>query len=698
MKNQMKFGPIGFDSALGREWLLTNRLGSYASTSLLDCHTRKYHGLLVAALAEPAGHFVLLSKLEASLSTEAGQWTDLATNQYPGAVHPQGFQHQESFEALPIPETIWRVGEVLLKRQLILCSEKNSLIVRFQLHEGPGEVSLRLSPLLAFRDRHTLSRENAFFHKDVGEKSGVWRMKPYAGLPELSFTFEGASRETRFQSEPHWKRDVEYREEASRGLDFREDLFCPGNFEALIKKGQPFFAEIGVGMNLPVGADRLKKDWKNESEKVLGEWERFASEPETSLGILKYTAGSFFVRPRKRLSIVAGYHWFGQWGRDAMIALPGLAFYSGRTEAGIEVLKTFAAAMKNGLIPNYFGSGDDDHAYNSVDASLWFFFALSEYWDRGEGSSKEKVKVFEDFFLKPMKEILSAFQEGRATNVFPHANGLIAIGSEHTQLTWMDAQVHGKPVTPRHGMAVEINALYHHGLAFTQEIMALTGESFPKTWSDTMEKIRASFEGVYTDGRFSFLADTVNEHGKDFSIRPNQVFAVSLRHSPLTYSASGKKWMAQIVETAAKHLATPYGMRTLSPESPWYRPRYNGTVESRDSAYHQGTVWAWLAGSYVEASLRVSGKREKTAHELREYFHPLFETHLSDYGVGSVAEIFDAEAPHFPKGTISQAWSVAEVIRAKMLIDEALTSVHAEDQTTGKRSLNVTIRSGGKSK
>lgn len=694
----MKFAPIRFDTALGREWLLTNCLGSYASSSLLDCHTRKYHGLLVAALSEPPGHFVLLSQLEAALSTDGGSWTDLATNQYPGAIHPRGFQHQESFDALPIPETAWRVEETLLKRELILCSERNALLVRYQLHEGPSEIKLRLAPLLAFRDRHTTTKENHFFRGNAEEHSGVWRMRPYAGMPEISFAFEGGAGGMRFHAEPHWRRDLEYREEINRGLDAREDLFCPGSFETTLKKGQPLFVEINVGETNAQGPGTLPLIWKTESEKIRAEWETYASEGDSSLGILKYTAGSFFVRPQKKLSIVAGYHWFGQWGRDAMIALPGLAFYSGRTEAGTEVLKTFTAAMKHGLIPNYFGSGENDHAYNSVDASLWFFFALSEYWDRGEGSTKTKLEVFKKYFLAPMKEILSAFQEGRATNVFPQASGLIAVGSEATQLTWMDAQVRGKPVTPRHGLAVEINALYHHGLTFTQEIMGLAGDSFPAAWTATVNGIRASFETTYTDKKFSFLADTVNEHGKDFSIRPNQLFAVSLRHSPLAYTPSGKSWMNQIVETAARHLATPYGLRTLSPESPWYRLHYGGDSESRDSAYHQGTVWAWLTGSYVEAALRVAEDPKKKARELLDYFQPLFETHIGEYGVGSIAEIFDAEAPHTPKGTISQAWSVAEVIRSKTLLAEALASPQTIKKSVSKKPSNVTIQSEAKSK
>jgi predicted glycogen debranching enzyme len=345
-----------------------------------------------------------------------------------------------------------------------------------------------------------------------------------------------------------------------------------------------------------------------------------------------------------------------------MIALPGLTLYSGREALALEILKTFADARRDGLIPNYLNA-DGHHAYNSVDASLWFFMAAQEYLARTGDHAGVKKHLFE-----AMSDILTAFLSGRAPQVRCRESGLLWVGNPETQLTWMDACVHGRPVTPRHGMAVELNALWYNALQFFLEFCGEAKLAAPPGLGDCALRAKQSFWKTLTAEPWPWLADTVNEHGPDTSLRPNQIFAVSLPHSPLT-----REQQILVVEAVAAHLVTPVGLRTLAPGDPRYLGRYEGDGASRDRAYHQGTVWPWLVGAYVAARLRTAPDRPAAALELSRTFAPLFGAARTEYGVGGIAEIYDGNAPHRPAGCITQAWSVGEVIRARTLVLEALS-------------------------
>jgi predicted glycogen debranching enzyme len=366
------------------------------------------------------------------------------------------------------------------------------------------------------------------------------------------------------------------------------------------------------------------------------------------------------------LSLIAGYPWFGEWGRDAMIALPGLAFCSDNVENGKKVMRTFIGEMRDGLLPNFLTMGNTHfhrHAYNAVDASLWFFFAAHALF-KASGNSKAAVGEF----IPAMKHIIDAFLNSSNPLVKCHENGLLWAGNENTQLSWMDAAVEGVPVTSRYGYAVELNALWYFSLAWYCELTAREQQKQNAALRNLIKIMKVSFRQLFWLEDEGFLADVINDHGPDRSVRPNQIFAASLSYSPLTQIQKRK-----IVAMVAKHLLTPFGLRTLSPGDPKFHEVYGGEPKERDRAYHQGTVWPWLVGSYVEASLAVSRNRRLTAKKLLKYFTPLYRDHLAMGCLEGISEIFNATEPYIFKGCIHQAWSVGETIRALSLLNEEIS-------------------------
>jgi predicted glycogen debranching enzyme len=640
-------------ASLRHEWLDTNGIGGYASSTILHCNTRKYHGLLVAALSEPAGRFTLLSKFEDTLITRKGEIA-LSCNQYPGVIHPDGYKIFHEFRLEEGPVSIYRTEDYTLSKSILMIQGENTVLVRYHLMQGSSLVTLRINPLLAFRRHHEFKQEDAYLNPTPSSIFHGFQIKPYHGLPAL---FIQASRKPAFHADPNWYRNFEYSAEAERGYDHHEDCFCPGRLEIRLHPGE----------NVIVSASL------NEQTNLTGAWEeemilrqsnaRGAEAVARAAGDNDFTAplpalirsGRHFpIRTpgSGRVTIIAGYPWFDDWGRDTLISLPGLTFYSGRPELGAEILKAVAPHERDGLIPNCFAADPAHHAYNSVDASLLYFWAVQQFLECT--GDRETVRIH----LWPvLKRILDKFMTGTRFDTYMASDGLLHAGNRHTQLTWMDATSHGEPVTPRHGFAVDLNALWYNAIRFADEFAGSLEESLP--WPpDLAARIQKSFCNTFWMKQEGCLGDSFSDGILDRSIRPNQIFAVSLPFSPLT-----KAQKKQVVEVVRRELFTPFGLRTLAPGDPAYRGRYEGDQPTRDAAYHQGTVWPWLLGPFGEAVLRVADDKKAAARELAGALRPLLEYSLTGPGLINVPEIFDGDAPQRPNGCPAQAWSSAELIR-----------------------------------
>ena len=636
---------INTEHALRREWLDTNGLGGYASSTVIGCHTRKYHGLLVAALEDPPMRAVLLSKLEVSLHTHRKVFR-CATNKYPGVFHPTGHKYIERFNYYLFPRTVYRIGDILFEKSLVCIHGSNTVCVRYSLKESPRPLTVRIQPLLAYRDIHSLMKENMSVQvKTYFEKNG-FKIEPYRGMPPL---FCATGRKSVFYPSPEWKYNTEYMKEERRGYAYQEDLFSPGIFEAELKKGE----DITLGASCTsIKSSSLTALFNAEVERREKDMNAFSDSNEM-LRSLKYGSSRFIItRPSGERSLTAGYHWFGEWGRDTMIALPGIAFCTGRLEQGAEILDTFVKRERGGLIPNYLGGADSESAYNSADAPLWLFWTVQEYLAFG-GTADTVMKRF----FPAMQSIITSVISGSNPHIRLRTDGLVETGNSETQLTWMDASAAMSPVTPRHGCPVEINALWYNALMFYIELCTKSGISAERE-TGAADTFRSSFPSLFWNEEAGCLYDTVRDSEKDPSVRPNQIFAVSLPHTVL--SPDQEK---SILAAAEEKLVTPFGLRTLSPADPCYRGVYEGTQTERDAAYHQGTVWPWLAGHFVQACLKVYGHSEETRTALRKTFDPLLSSYPSDFGIASIPEIYSGDPPHKPKGCISQAWSHAEVIR-----------------------------------
>ncbi len=645
---------LNLEKALDVEWLETNQLGAYSSSTILNCHTRKYHGLLVTPLAGLPDKYVLLSKLDISVLTNQKEFF-LDTNKYPGVFHATGHQFIEYFDYGVCPEVVWRIGDVLLKRSIMLVPNKNQLLVKISVLEGEKSLKIRIRPKIAYRNFHHLVRENMDIQvKTFQEGKNGMKVEPYSGMPPMYIHTNSVFE---FHPGPTWFTNVEYLEERFRGFPYQEDLFAPGVMDKRLSAKQDFYLSVGLepkASNPKSGFEKLYEQRKAEFEK---------NKKGGSLEILKNRSQSFVVyNHKKEPSIIAGYHWFLEWGRDAMISLPGLTIYSGKPELGLEILKTYGKYEKNGLIPNTLSSFADDHGYNSIDAALWYVWAAHVYF--------REVKDMDGFMqhvFPTVNNIVESIVNGTNGLLKLNEFALLSAGSPDTQLTWMDATANGKPVTPRYGMAVEINALWISALAFVIDLRQGEKSFGLSGWLELLKKAEHNFKEKFWVEDGGYLADVVNENGQDTSVRPNQIFALSVPHSVL--SNEEKKSVLQCVN---RELVTPFGLRTLSPKDPKFKGEYSGNPDKRDSAYHQGTVWPWLSGAYIEACLKSSQKKKSEAKRLKDLFAPMWEKHIYQHGLLSIAEIFDGNPPHKPRGCIAQAWSVAEAIRGQVLIEKVL--------------------------
>lgn len=624
--------------SLRREMLSTNRAGGYMSTTIVCCNTRKYHGLIVCPRNdEDENNYVLLSSVDETV-VQHDQSFNLAIHRFPGVYEPRGHKYITDFTYTPSPAITYRVGGVILKKELLWIHARTQLLIRYTLLDARSKTLLRLRPFLAFRDRHSVGRANLFADGRSYPVEGGVKNRLYEGFPWLHMQLNVPHE---FVAAPDWYYNFEYAEEIDRGYPGHEDLLTTGYFEAEIAKGQSIVFSGSIEEADPQSLEKtFEEELARRSNKI------------DFLSCLRHSARQFIVRHGDKTETVAGYPWFGRWGRDTFIALPGITLTQGGVESCREVIDTMVAQMKDGLFPNM---GD---AYNSVDAPLWFFWTLQAFEPYAGGPKK-----IWSAYKEPLKAILRAYRVGTNPYVRVDDNALVWASHPRYAMTWMDAVGADGPVTGRDGYQVEINALWYNAVCYALEL-ARKGrdKSFIEEWKEMPEKIKASFLDRFWYPKEEFLADYVDENGQNTYIRPNQIIACSLPYGMLSDSMK-----LSVIEKVRRHLLTPKGLRTLSPRNPLYKGHYGGDQATRDKAYHQGTVWPWLLEHYVRANFDMQGAA--FLPEARDILRN-FEEDISVSGIASINEIYDGDPPHHPRGAISQAWSVGAILRIERMIEE----------------------------
>jgi predicted glycogen debranching enzyme len=649
-----------------REWLEANGLGGYAMSTVTGENTRRYHGLLVAATRPPVGRTVLLSKVEETLLV-GGRRIDLSTNLFPGTRHPEGFRFLKDFRVEPFPTWVFEADGVVLGRTLFMVHGENTVCVTWRLVKGDGPVGLEVRPLVAFRDFHALTGENADLDRTTAIEGGRVRIAPYRGLPGLFLAHNG-----RAEQAGDWYRSFEYEEERARGFDYREDLWHPATLSFTFEENGG--AMRGAAHLIASTSHRTAADIHLLRENELSRREKIVAKSgrDPVVRALTRAADQFLVARGDLTTVIAGYPWFCDWGRDTMISLPGLTLATGRPDVAKEILLAFSKHVDQGMLPNRFPEAGEEPEYNTVDATLWYFEAVRQYVE-----ATGDLALVGDRLFRILADIVAWHERGTRYGIRVSADGLLEWHAAGEALTWMDARVDGRPVTPREGKPVEIQALWFNALRTMSDFASSLGdEHSAKAYAARAERCRASFLRLFPDETAAGLVDCVDGAWRDRSVRPNQLFAVSLHNSMVPKSLA-----RSVLATVEEHLLTPYGLRTLSPKDPAYRGRYEGGPEERDAVYHEGTVWPWLLGAYATAFRRANGDGPKTAKAIRRLLAPLGEFLLGD-GLGQIPEIFDGDAPHLPRGCVAQAWSVAELLRA------------AVDEKVGRHEASLDSRMG----
>jgi predicted glycogen debranching enzyme len=630
---------INLEYSLSRELIRSNRAGSYAATTIIGCNTRKYHGLLVCPLEEMDGeHHVLLSTLDTTVVQHNKEF-HLGIHKYEGDHYvPRGHKYVREFDTTKASYLVYRVGGVILSREVMLVSKEEQVLVKYTLLDAHSDTLLRLQPFLAFRNFHALSKSNLYANTRYGELENGIMSRLYEGYPGL---YMQLSKPAEFVPVPHWYYNIEYMEEQKRGYEFKEDLYVPGYFEMSIKKGESIVFSASTSEVAPGG---LKRKFTSEHKQRISK--------DSLKECLLNAAQQFIVRKKDSTEIKAGFPWFGTWGRDTFMALPGLTLTTGDLSTALEVIDSMVAKMKQGLFPNTAIKGKP--AFNSSDAPLWFIRALQLY-----AGYDQEFDIWKKYG-KAIKEVLETYRNGHSGIIRMLDNGLIHADDGENPLSWMDAIVDGRLVTPRPGLVVEVNALWYNAVCQALQWSEKKDRTFYKSWKHFPELIRESFVDQFWNQEKGYLADYVSGEFKDYSVRPSQVIAVSVDHSPLT--AEMKKSILDVVQG---ELLTPRGLRSLSPKNEAYKGVYEGNQDQRNRAYHQGTVWPWFLEHYAKGILDV---HKKTGLSQVKKIFDGFEEEMSVRGIGSISEIYDGNPPHYGRGAISQATGVAALLRISEMI------------------------------
>jgi predicted glycogen debranching enzyme len=633
------------------EWLEADGLGGFASSTVQGVRTRRYHALLLSAVSPPSDRFVLVNGFDAVVRTPAGSFALTSQRYAPDVLHPDGAGRIVSFESEPWPRWIFVLEDgTRLEQEIVAIHGTGVVMLTFRLAAPQGGALLEVRPFLSGRDDHALQRENTAFRFGTEARGGriVWR--PYPGVPGIIALTNGV-----YEHAPDWYRNFLYREEKARGLDCIEDLAAPGLLRFDLSRRE---AVILLGAEGQADGVLAAEGEAEETARGLraGERRRRARFPTR----LDRAGDAYLVRRGEGKTIIAGYPWFADWGRDTFIALRGLCLATGRLQEAREILIAWSGLVSEGMIPNRLQDRGSTPEYNAVDASLWFVLAAHEYLEamrtrRQRAPSSDAARLRD-----AIEAILDGYTRGTRYGIRADEDGLLLAGVPGVQLTWMDAKVGDWIVTPRIGKPVEVQALWLNALA-------LAAPGAPR-FATLHERGRRSFAERFWNAQGGFLYDVVDPDGRagsaDASFRPNQIFAVGGLPRPLLEGERARR----VVDAVEARLLTPLGLRSLAPGEPGYAPRYEGGVRERDGAFHQGTVWPWLMGPFVEAWVRVRGGTAAARREARTRFLEPLLARLGTAGLGHLPEIADAEPPHTPRGCPFQAWSVGEALRLDRVV------------------------------
>ncbi len=636
-----------YEEGIKNEWIVGNGLGGYASSTIIGAGTRTYHGLLVAAPENSPGRFLLLSSLDEEISINEEIYR-LATHKYPGNVFPTGFNYLSKFILAPFPLWVYKPDAFTVKKKVFMIHDSNTTCVLYDIRSRREGALLRILPLVNSRNFHYTIRSGDLSFSQKADSTGV-KLESSNG-----FAFSLSSN-LQYHSDPIWYYNFEYDTEKQRGLNSQEDNFNPGYFESKLKKGTSrFFIAASTDDISSLTLEQVEELYTREvyRQNLLAFNSRL-TEP-FALNLLRATDAFIVKNPSSSEdTVIAGYHWYADWGRDTMISLPGLLLIPRRFEEARFILINFSKHCRRGLIPNAFLALGGEPIYNTVDASLWFIHAVSRYF------AYTKDLLFLSDVWDTIDSIINNYRKGTDFGIGMDSDYLIRQGP---QLTWMDAKIGEWAVTPRAGKACEINALWYNALKTASNLGILLGKDI-SSYETLAAGVASNFEDVFWNQETNCLFDLVyqGEAGnqvKDPAIRPNQIFAVSL---PYTILSPDKE--KAIVDRVEKDLLTPFGLRTLSSDHPTYKGHYRGDPVTRDTAYHNGTAWPWLLGAYVKAYRKVHNYSKQSLEDMRALLHG-FDMHLETAGIGTISEVFDGDYPYSPAGCIAQAWSVAEIFRA----------------------------------
>jgi glycogen debranching enzyme len=711
------------EDLLTKEWLLTNHRGSYASSTITGCNTRRYHGLLIGSLNPPVNRIMALAKcLEMVVFNESNtpgrsrsglhrKAFNLSTFEFDGKFAPESFGRLKRFRQDIGVHFDYQMDSLKLTKSVYLLRDTDTVALVYDFTRVKEPVEFILRPFIGLRDFHTLQKSYApLYSRWIQGNGNAKPANDHRGpgllirhdIPRSCELFLSCS-SMNFEPDKQWWFNFVYRNDRERGQDFTEDLWTPGFFRGHIER--PFKIVFWADLRAPISQKDLKK---RKSEQLIntGDTKRPLSplgtpdidavreELHKHQGVIisgagardkklrkLYSAADQFITKRQinsssvhndtdckkqdtqngfRTTVLAGFPWFADWGRDAFIALPGLLLLTGRFDEAKSVLTTFAAAVDEGMIPNRFDDRSDTAYFNSIDASLWFINAAFQYLN-----AADDLETFTQKLLPKIHWIIESYYNGTRFGICADADGLITAGDQSTQLTWMDAKYDGVAVTSRCGKPVEVNALWYNSLRLTAQFYASGSIESSKHYGSIADKVGAGFRRLFWNQQRGYLNDCILPDGSvDSSLRPNQIFAVSLPFSPLLPQQA-----KCVVDTVQENLLTPYGLRTLAVNDSCYKGTYTGPQQQRDQAYHQGTVWPYLMGPFVESFLKVNDFSRQSKKKAAEFIEPLLQ-HLTEDGcLGQICEIFDGDAPHKPRGCVAQAWSVGELIKAYQLIN-----------------------------
>ncbi|MBZ4646613.1 MAG: hypothetical protein PWR27_1319 [Petroclostridium sp.] len=645
----MEFGKDSwrtFEQGIQREWLLTNGIGGFSSSTIIGANTRRYHGLLIASLKPPVMRHLILSKLDESIIINGISY-NLYTNQTIGHIS-EGYLYQQRFIMDPIPTYVYNVEDIFIEKKICMVYGENKIIIMYKIIPGERGCKLKIAPLVNFRDYHFNSSKSYLNFEQREEENGTVVRPQYYDIDIFLNISEGRY----IKQDDLYFYNMDYAIERERGLHSIEDHYIPGLFEVEINPGKEKYITItaGIGQQEKLDGNRVIEAELNRINSLVNN----AGYQDDFVNSLVKACDNFIVYRESTHSktVIAGYPWFTDWGRDTMISLPGLTLVTKRYDDAKNILYTFSHYIKHGLIPNMFPDAGEEPGYNTVDAALWYIHAVYKYLQYTGDYEFIKTNIYER-----LKEIIDSYAGGTLYNIKMDDDGLISAGSSAIQLTWMDAKIGDWVVTSRHGKAVEVNALWYNALNIMAHISGYFGENNFR-YLEIASRVKISFEKQFWNEKKQCLFDIVNEEGKDDKIRPNQIFAMSLAFPII----EGEK-ARHVVNVVLQQLYATYGLRSLSPLNNEYIGIYAGDQFKRDAAYHQGTAWSWLIGHFITAYRKTYNYSEESRQFCLNLIRP-FKDHLKDACVGSISEIFDGNPPNIPRGCFAQAWGVAEVLRA----------------------------------